>query len=724
MTSTVVRTTRADQARFVALAATWTLLLFALLRTPWFVAHAVFPLVSLQQAVAAWYGGRSPVPVVVTLECSGTDVCALCAGVILAYPVAWRRRARGVAIVLPVLLLLNIVRIGTLSIAAASPGVFNALHSYVWPGLLIATAAALIFAWMRSIGIADRSVARAGKLALFCLGAFAVAVPWAGSTGLVSSACGFVAGSASWVMHALGADAVASGPVLTTPRGAFMVTADCLLSPVIPLWVLAVFWWPLSRWERVAGLVLTVPVIAGLAVTRLLVLAAPGAWIQSPLILVHGFHQIVLFVALVMIAAARRSRMADSRFHGATRGLQALALAAVGAAVIGPSYNALIVLMTAQLVPWAPHAQITLLPATDIQGALALLPIYQVALLVAMVWSFGRPVRWVRLTAAMAGLCLSQVALLVVLGETSAHFGIRPHALVLRGWAVCWPVVLAFVALRRADVTVDVHQRDAAYRTFWDRVGAEFPDLGEAASTRFYFENEKRLIGRHLGHLDGRRVLKTDLWDEARNTRILQWVQRQGATVVGVDISGPVVRAARAEFNGAPLVAAGADVRALPFFDSSFDAVYSMGTIEHFPESDRALCEIYRVLKPGGRAIVGVPNRHDPFLRPLMVAILHRLGLYAYGREKSYSRKSLRRLLGAAGFAVVGDDAILFIPGWLRMLDLFGHTRCSPLARLTAIGVRAFAWIDRHVPAVRRHGYLVVATGERPGDERREKSCS
>jgi hypothetical protein len=97
-----------------------------------------------------------------------------------------------------------------------------------------------------------------------------------------------------------------------------------------------------------------------------------------------------------------------------------------------------------------------------------------------------------------------------------------------------------------------------------------------------------------------------------------------------------------------------------------------------------------------------------------MVTILYHAGLYGYGFEKSYSRKTLRRMLEAAGFVVIGDDGILFIPGWLRMLDLLCHTRYPAAARLTAAGVRVFSWIDAHIPSVRRHGYLVVAVGQRP----------
>jgi ubiquinone/menaquinone biosynthesis C-methylase UbiE len=111
------------------------------------------------------------------------------------------------------------------------------------------------------------------------------------------------------------------------------------------------------------------------------------------------------------------------------------------------------------------------------------------------------------------------------------------------------------------------------------------------------------------------------------------WARRQGARAYGVDISEPTVRQARAAFDAGPGALRGTvgDVRDLPFRDASFDAIYSMGTIEHFNETERAVHEMVRVLKPGGRAIVGVPNRHDPFLRPLFATVLQTAGLYGYG---------------------------------------------------------------------------------------------
>ncbi len=252
-----------------------------------------------------------------------------------------------------------------------------------------------------------------------------------------------------------------------------------------------------------------------------------------------------------------------------------------------------------------------------------------------------------------------------------------------------------------------------AYRSFWDGVSSSFPDLGDALSTRLYRSNEEWLLRNHLP--PAARLLKTDLWDECRNTRILQWAARGGASAYGVDIALGTVRQAQTEFPRGALRGAVADVRQMPFASGSFDAVYSMGTIEHFAESERAFAEIARVLRPGGVAIVGVPNRHDPFLRPLVVALLYRLGLYGYGYEKSFSRRALREMARRVGLSPVEDTGILFVPGWLRMFELLCWQRMPRLVPLAERLIAPFVWLDGRTSALRRFGYLVVCVARRPG---------
>ena len=52
-----------------------------------------------------------------------------------------------------------------------------------------------------------------------------------------------------------------------------------------------------------------------------------------------------------------------------------------------------------------------------------------------------------------------------------------------------------------------------------------------------------------------------------------------------------------------------ADIESLPFADAAFDAVFVTEVMEHLATPQKALGEILRVLKPGGRLLVSLPNR-------------------------------------------------------------------------------------------------------------------
>lgn len=96
---------------------------------------------------------------------------------------------------------------------------------------------------------------------------------------------------------------------------------------------------------------------------------------------------------------------------------------------------------------------------------------------------------------------------------------------------------------------------------------------------------------------------------------------RAGALVSAIDLTENAVRLARA--NLAREGHAG-DIRvgnaeALDFPDSSFDVVYSHGVLHHTVDTERAVGEVHRVLRPGGEAIIMLYNRHSWFN---LVAIL------------------------------------------------------------------------------------------------------
>ena len=207
--------------------------------------------------------------------------------------------------------------------------------------------------------------------------------------------------------------------------------------------------------------------------------------------------------------------------------------------------------------------------------------------------------------------------------------------------------------------------------------------------------------------------MKTDLWDEAKNTRILNWAAGQGADAYALDISPEIIRRARDGFQEGKGGFIASDVRHIGFKDDCFDILYSMGTIEHFPEYEQALRECFRVLKPGGMGIIGVPNKLDPFLRPLLVTLLNFVGLYDYGYELSFTMKEFGKMISNAGFRLQARSGILFMPGWLRMADLFLYVRWPRLKYLTAPFIAPFDWLYKKFPFLRRHGYLIVCVVEK-----------
>ena len=255
-----------------------------------------------------------------------------------------------------------------------------------------------------------------------------------------------------------------------------------------------------------------------------------------------------------------------------------------------------------------------------------------------------------------------------------------------------------------------------AERESWDRLAAEMPDLLSAASTQYYRRREIALFQRYVGPLAGKRLLKLDLWNEAFNTRILNWASGQGANAFGLDASEYISRRAwqNARAAGDSLHVVQADIRRLPFADESFDLVYSMGTIEHIAEYREALAEVRRVLRVGGRAIIGVPHTWNVFLRPLLVVVLTWLGKYPYAPERSFGGGELRRLVEGCGLRVLARTGILTIPGAVRMADLFLHRAGSRLQRLTALLVRPFEALKSRFAWSGRFGYLVVMVAEKP----------
>jgi ubiquinone/menaquinone biosynthesis C-methylase UbiE len=92
-------------------------------------------------------------------------------------------------------------------------------------------------------------------------------------------------------------------------------------------------------------------------------------------------------------------------------------------------------------------------------------------------------------------------------------------------------------------------------------------------------------------------------------TDFINWV-RSGADATGVDLTerGVALTRERVALEGLSATVLQADAENLPFPNDTFDIVYSYGVLHHSPHTVRAISEVYRVLKPGGTALVMIYN--------------------------------------------------------------------------------------------------------------------
>jgi ubiquinone/menaquinone biosynthesis C-methylase UbiE len=106
-----------------------------------------------------------------------------------------------------------------------------------------------------------------------------------------------------------------------------------------------------------------------------------------------------------------------------------------------------------------------------------------------------------------------------------------------------------------------------------------------------------KLIREHLGDLRGKRVLDAGC-GKGRFARVFR-EQEPEAELWGLDISPEMLR-----FVPEGIQTRAASMTEMPFEEGFFDGAYATESLEHAVEIEKAVAEICRVVKPGGRIVV------------------------------------------------------------------------------------------------------------------------
>ncbi len=169
-------------------------------------------------------------------------------------------------------------------------------------------------------------------------------------------------------------------------------------------------------------------------------------------------------------------------------------------------------------------------------------------------------------------------------------------------------------------------------RAFWQAnpCGVKFADA--PPGTRKFYE----LVEAHRYTKEWHIPIAAD-FESARGLKVLEigcglgtdgaQFAQAGADYTGVDLTEAAVELARRRFEmfGIPGEFQTADAEQLQFADNTFDLVYSHGVLHHTPETEKAIGEIHRVLRPGGRAVVMLYHR-DSYNYRVNISMLRRAG--------------------------------------------------------------------------------------------------
>lgn len=158
-------------------------------------------------------------------------------------------------------------------------------------------------------------------------------------------------------------------------------------------------------------------------------------------------------------------------------------------------------------------------------------------------------------------------------------------------------------------------------RNFWNRnvCQTEFITGPERGSKEFFAQAEKIRYKYHFylpelfdwiaGQKPKARLLEIGC---GMGTDLIQ-LARRDLDVTGIDLTEEGINLAQKRFQLYNITAELKvdDAENLSFQDNTFDIVYSFGVLHHTPDTQKSIDEVYRVLKPGGLAVIMLYHRRS-----------------------------------------------------------------------------------------------------------------
>lgn len=152
--------------------------------------------------------------------------------------------------------------------------------------------------------------------------------------------------------------------------------------------------------------------------------------------------------------------------------------------------------------------------------------------------------------------------------------------------------------------------------------------------------------------------------------------QRHGINAFGLDLSEAALHLGHRQLGARQLITGNAQT--LPYAEDAFDVVSNIGSLEHYVDMPQAVREMRRVLKPGGRAVVLLPNTFSLFPNIWIALRQGRTSIDPYQPIQRYAaRREWQELLEKNGLYVRKTIKYDRVPprSWAEVRTLLRHPK-------------------------------------------------
>lgn len=217
---------------------------------------------------------------------------------------------------------------------------------------------------------------------------------------------------------------------------------------------------------------------------------------------------------------------------------------------------------------------------------------------------------------------------------------------------------------------------------FWDSVASNYDGINQKIGSTHYQRFTESI--KHLKIKKNDKVL--NIWSRTGNA-IPYLEKKADIKLFNLEVSKAMIKIAKLKYPGRYFEPT--DLTHLNFENNFFDSILSLETLEHCPNPQKFINELFRVLKPGKHLVMSLPPKTAEIPLTIFELFFHNHG---EGPHQFLPSKEVKKILSKAGFRLILHKGTLLLPIGPEFLRKIGEMLIDKFQNtpLKELGIRQF----------------------------------